>query len=108
MLFTTDGIGEYLSGAILFDETLRQNASDGRSLPQVLLDQGVIPGIKVDKSTVSMPLSPEEKFTQASTAWARGSPSTGRWGPASPSGGRSSPSGTGYPRRAASRPTPGR
>ena len=64
MLFTTEGIGEYLSGVILFEETLRQNASDGRSLPQVLLDHGVIPGIKVDKSTVDLPLSPGEKFTQ--------------------------------------------
>ena len=64
MLFTTEGIGEYLSGAILFDETLRQKASDGRSLPQVLLDHGVIPGIKVDKSTVDLPLSQGEKFTQ--------------------------------------------
>ncbi len=64
MLFTTEGIGEFLSGVILFDETLRQNASDGRSLPQVLLDHGIIPGIKVDKSTVGLPLSPDEKFTQ--------------------------------------------
>jgi fructose-bisphosphate aldolase, class I len=64
MLFTTEGIGEYLSGVILFDETLRQKASDGRPLPQVLLDHGVIPGIKVDKSTVDLPLSQGEKFTQ--------------------------------------------
>ena len=64
MLFTTEGIGEFLSGVILFDETLRQEASDGRPLAQVLRDNGVIPGIKVDKSTVSLPLSPEEKFTQ--------------------------------------------
>ena len=64
MLFTTPEIGEYLSGVILFDETLRQEASDGRRLSQVLEDQGIIPGIKVDKSTVSMPLSPSEKFTQ--------------------------------------------
>ena len=64
MLFTTEGIGEYLSGVILFEETLGQNASDDRSLPQVLLDHGVIPGIKVDKSTVGLPLSPSEKFTQ--------------------------------------------
>ncbi|CAA9485897.1 MAG: Fructose-bisphosphate aldolase class I [uncultured Rubrobacteraceae bacterium] len=64
MLFTTGGIGEFLSGVILFEETLNQKASDGRPLPQVLLDHGIIPGIKVDKSTVSMPLSPEEKFTQ--------------------------------------------
>ncbi|QIN81791.1 fructose-bisphosphate aldolase class I [Rubrobacter tropicus] len=64
MLFTTEGIGEFLSGVILFEETLNQEASDGRPLPQVLLDHGIIPGIKVDKSTVSMPLSPDEKFTQ--------------------------------------------
>ena len=64
MLFTTEGIGEFLSGVILFDETLRQEASDGTPLPKVLENQGVIPGIKVDKSTVNMPLSPNEKFTQ--------------------------------------------
>ena len=64
MLFTTEGIGEFLSGVILFDETLRQDASDGRPLTQVLREGGVIPGIKVDKSTVGMPFSPDEKFTQ--------------------------------------------
>jgi fructose-bisphosphate aldolase, class I len=64
MLFTTEGIGEFLSGVILFDETLRQNASDDTPLPEVLKNQGVIPGIKVDKSTVNLPLSPNEKFTQ--------------------------------------------
>jgi fructose-bisphosphate aldolase, class I len=64
MLFTTPGIGEYLSGVILFDETIRQEASDGRPLSKVLEEQGIIPGIKVDKSTVNMPLSPNEKFTQ--------------------------------------------
>ena len=64
MLFTTQGIGEYLSGVILFEETLNQEASDGRPLPKVLEDAGVIPGIKVDKSTVGMPLSPDEKYTQ--------------------------------------------
>ncbi len=64
MLFTTEGIGDYLSGVILFEETLEQEGSDGRLLSKVLEDQGVIPGIKVDKSTVNMPLSPNEKFTQ--------------------------------------------
>jgi fructose-bisphosphate aldolase, class I len=64
MLFTTEGISEHLSGVILFDETMRQDTSDGRPLPQVLEEQGIIPGIKVDKSTVNLPLSPEEKFTQ--------------------------------------------
>ena len=64
MLFTTPNIGECLSGVILFEETFRQKASDGRPLAKVLEDQGIIPGIKVDKSTVPMPLSPNEKFTQ--------------------------------------------
>lgn len=64
MLLTTPGIGEFLSGVILFDETIRQEASDGRPFTQVLLDEGVIPGIKVDGSTVDMPLAPGEKFTQ--------------------------------------------
>jgi fructose-bisphosphate aldolase class I len=64
MLFTTPSIGEYLSGVILFDETIRQKASDGTPLPEVIERQGIIPGIKVDKSTVALPLSPEEKYTQ--------------------------------------------
>src|ERR687885_284385 len=64
MLFTTPGIGEYLSGVILFDETIRQKASDGTPLSEVIERQGIIPGIKVDKSTVALPLSPEEKYTQ--------------------------------------------
>ncbi len=64
MLFTTPGIGEYLSGVILFDETIRQNASDGTPLVEILKEQGIIPGIKVDASTVDLPLSPGEKYTQ--------------------------------------------
>jgi fructose-bisphosphate aldolase, class I len=64
MLFTTPGIGEYLSGVILFDETIRQETSDGKPLVEVLEEQGVIPGIKVDRSTVDLPLAPGEKYTQ--------------------------------------------
>src|ERR687894_1277847 len=64
MLFTTEGIGEFLSGVILFDETIRQETSNGTPMPQALKDTGVIPGIKVDKSTVDLPLSEGEKFTQ--------------------------------------------
>jgi fructose-bisphosphate aldolase class I len=48
MLFTAKGIGDYISGVILFDETIRQNAADGTPLVKVLEDQGVVPGIKVD------------------------------------------------------------
>ena len=64
LLFTTEGIGEYLSGVILFDETIRQNTSNGKSLVEVLQEQGIIPGIKVDRSTVDLPLAPGEKYTQ--------------------------------------------
>ena len=64
LLFTTEQIGEYLSGVILFDETIRQKASDGRLLTEVIEEQGIIPGIKVDRSTVDLPLAPGEKYTQ--------------------------------------------
>ena len=64
MLFTTKGIGEFLSGVILFDETIRQKAGDGRSFAQVLQSEGIIPGIKVDLGTDPMPESPEEVITK--------------------------------------------
>ncbi len=48
MLLTTPDIGEYISGAILYDETIRQNASNGQKLVDIMLEAGVIPGIKVD------------------------------------------------------------
>src|SRR5918997_3884404 len=64
MLFVTPGIGEYLSGVILFDETIRQKASDGTPLPEVLVEQGIIPGIKVDKGAKEMALAPGEKITE--------------------------------------------
>ena len=50
-LFRTEGASEFISGVILFDETLRQDGADGTPLVKVLTDQGIIPGIKVDKST---------------------------------------------------------
>ena len=64
MLFTTPGIGEYLSGVILFDETIQQKASDDTPIPEVLKEQGIIPGIKVDKGAKEMALAaPDEKIT---------------------------------------------
>jgi fructose-bisphosphate aldolase, class I len=48
MLFTAKNVSEYISGVILFDETIRQQAADGTQLVKVLEDQGIIPGIKVD------------------------------------------------------------
>jgi fructose-bisphosphate aldolase class I len=63
MLFTTTEIEEFISGVILFDETIRQKARDGRSFVEVLKCKGIIPGIKVDKGTVSMPGFDGEKIT---------------------------------------------
>ena len=51
LLFTTDGIGEYISGVILYDETIRQSGADGQKFVDVLTGRGIIPGIKVDNST---------------------------------------------------------
>ncbi|MEP6910201.1 MAG: class I fructose-bisphosphate aldolase, partial [Actinomycetota bacterium] len=48
LLFTTEGSEEFISGVILYDETLRQSASDGTPFPELLANRGIIPGIKVD------------------------------------------------------------
>lgn len=64
LLFTTDGIGDWISGVILFEETLAQDASDGRSLVEVLTANGVIPGVKVDKGAKDLAGSPAEKVTE--------------------------------------------
>ena len=50
MLFTTAGLGEFISGAILYEETLFQNHADGESMVSKLGKLGIIPGIKVDKA----------------------------------------------------------
>jgi fructose-bisphosphate aldolase class I len=63
LLFTTEGFGEFISGVILFDETIRQSADDGRSFVEIIESEDVIPGIKVDKSTNPLASSPDEKIT---------------------------------------------
>ncbi len=63
MLFTTAAAADSVSGVILFDETIRQQASDGRPLVRVLEDAGIIPGIKVDKGTTPLAKSPDELVT---------------------------------------------
>ena len=55
MLFTTAGLGQYISGAILYEETLFQNHADGESMVQKLQKLGVIPGIKVDQGLRPLP-----------------------------------------------------
>jgi fructose-bisphosphate aldolase class I len=57
LLFSTPGVEQFLSGVILFDETARQKALDGTPIPEYLAKKGIIPGIKVDKGTVQLPLA---------------------------------------------------
>jgi fructose-bisphosphate aldolase class I len=64
LLLTTPGLGEFISGVILFDETIRQRTAGGRPLPEVLAAQGIIPGIKVDLGTMALPGFTGEKITQ--------------------------------------------
>ena len=64
LLFTTRGAEEFLSGVILFEETLDQKADDGTPLPEVLVRHGIMPGIKVDKGTVPLPGAPGDLITQ--------------------------------------------
>ena len=64
MLFRTAGVAEFLSGVILFDETIRQDGADGTRMVKILSDQGIIPGIKVDTGTVPLPEAPEELVTE--------------------------------------------
>ena len=65
MLFrTTEAMRDYISGVILFDETIRQKAADGTPLVQLISDAGSIPGIKVDKGAHPLVNAPGEKVTE--------------------------------------------
>src|SRR4051795_13390850 len=64
LLFTADGAEEYISGVILFDETIRQSSSDGTAFPKLLESRGIIPGIKVDKGAKPLALASEETITE--------------------------------------------
>jgi fructose-bisphosphate aldolase class I len=64
LLVTTPGLGESISGAILFDETIRQHKKDGTPFVKVLTDAGIIPGIKVDAGAKDLAGHPGEKVTE--------------------------------------------
>ena len=64
LLFTTDGVEEFISGVILFDETVHQSASDGTPFPQLLEAKGIVPGIKVDGGAKDLALHDGEKVTE--------------------------------------------
>lgn len=64
LLFATEGAEEFISGVILFDETIRQSAADGTPFPRLLDDRGIIPGIKVDMGAKPLALASGETVTE--------------------------------------------
>ena len=64
LLFTTPGVEDYISGVILYDETIRQSGHDGTPFPQLLESRGIIPGIKVDEGAKPLPLAEGETVTE--------------------------------------------
>lgn len=63
LLLTTPGLGEYISGVILFEETLGQKDNEGRPLPEVAWAQKIVPGVKVDKGKGPLPEAPGDLIT---------------------------------------------
>ncbi len=64
LLFTTEGMEEFISGVILYDETIRQTAEDGTPFPELLESRGIIPGIKVDLGAKHLAGAPGETVTE--------------------------------------------
>ena len=64
LLITTSDVGEFISGMILFDETIRQATAEGVPFPEVMQKAGIIPGIKVDQGAKDMAGHPGEKITE--------------------------------------------
>lgn len=64
LMFTTPGVSAYISGAILYDETIRQSTQAGQPFPQLLAEQGIIPGIKADTGLIALAGHPEEQVAK--------------------------------------------
>jgi fructose-bisphosphate aldolase class I len=64
LLFTTEGVEEFIGGVILYDETIRQSSADGTPFPKLLASKGIIPGIKVDNGAKPLALAEGETITE--------------------------------------------
>ncbi len=64
LLVNAPGLGEYINGIILFEETLTQNTEDSKTIPSAAWSQAIVPGIKVDKGTIHLALSSGDMITQ--------------------------------------------
>lgn len=67
LLFEAEGLENFISGVILFDETIRQESSTGKRLAEILSDKGILPGIKVDMGAKDLAFFPGEKVTEGLT-----------------------------------------
>eukprot|EP00920_Eleutheroschizon_duboscqi_P033597 GHVT01080854.1.p3 GENE.GHVT01080854.1~~GHVT01080854.1.p3 ORF type:complete len:143 (+),score=21.51 GHVT01080854.1:6901-7329(+) len=63
LLFSTAGIGSYISGTILYDETIRQSNAAGEKMTDIIKKSNLIPGIKVDTGLATLPGTDDEKLT---------------------------------------------
>lgn len=70
LLFTAEGLGEYISGAITYEETLFQKDDEGTAFPELLRRIGVIPGIKVDLVRRAGPRGSRDRWARAALSWA--------------------------------------
>ena len=64
MILSTPGLNQFISGVILFEETLGQSTDDGTPIPELLTQQGMVPGIKVDKGKLPLANAPGDEITQ--------------------------------------------
>ncbi len=71
LLLATPGLGEFISGVILHEETLGQRADDGTPLPQIATQQGIVPGVKVDAGKIPLAHAPGDEITQGLDGLAR-------------------------------------
>ena len=71
LILGAPGLGEFISGVILYDETLGQRTVDGTPLPQLAARQGIVPGIKVDAGKIPLALAPGDEITQGLDGLAR-------------------------------------
>ena len=88
LLLTTPGLGAFISGMILFDETLRQKTTAGKAFVDVLAEQGILPGIKVDKAPNRSRIFPTKQSPRALMACASDWTTTPGWAHASRNGAR--------------------
>ena len=108
LLFTTRGLGDHVSGAILYDETLRQKAADGTPFAAVLSRQGVLPGSRSTPAPPTSRSAPARRSPRASTSSRSAARSTSSSARSSRNGARSSRSGPTSRPPPASPPTPTR